>query len=516
MESIKKLWRYVLHIVIEYITLDTRFDRVRTHHFVLLNHFRHGIKISFLYYLLTSMSKAISSFKKKTSVNPALHEGLLLLIHKYFKAQTISNNPSHDADAIEDTDNTSFSSDSNDIQIIILEGEENTSLGKKVKGKETKLPSSITPSRKSPRGHGPKNLGQDEKEYNEEGKDMVFDEEVKEKKEKKQKYLAGEKWKRESGTNDERVSSQGSKVSTIPLSLVHPQSQPQEQDKESIGGEGGEVVVKERQKSSKNFNVRMTKMGIVREIMNPQILVGNQGQPQFEDLINPTIVAITDNARETGMNLLDNAHNNMIDNFISIKWLYHELEEFSEKIGQMESNKKDADQDNQKDQEDRFNLAKRRIQNMENYNHNLVNQMISLLNSINDNILSLTGVLKARGLLDEDDEKDKGRARTDEDMATDITFTSMDQEVQKTHEKMTEETHKAYEAIQTMQELERKIEEQFSCSFFLLFRCLLFFAGFILSWLSDWMFFWPFRWPSFLGGIFSYYQPCELSFLARL
>ena len=69
MDSIKKLWRYVLRAVIEYITLDTRYDYVRTHYFVLLNHFHRGIKISFPFYLFTSMSKAIFGFKKKPSVN---------------------------------------------------------------------------------------------------------------------------------------------------------------------------------------------------------------------------------------------------------------------------------------------------------------------------------------------------------------------------------------------------------------------------------------------------------------
>ena len=133
---------------------------------------------------------------------------------------------------------------------------------------------------------------------------------------------------------------------TLPLSSIHPQIHPGEQEKENIGGDGGEVVVKERRKSWKNFNVRTTKIGIVREIMNPQILVANQEQPQFKDLINPTIVAITDNAREARMNLLNNACNNMIDNFRSIKWLYHKLEEFKEKIGQMESNKKNPGQEN--------------------------------------------------------------------------------------------------------------------------------------------------------------------------
>ena len=71
-------------------------------------------------------------------------------------------------------------------------------------------------------------------------------------------------------------------------------------------------------------------------------------------------------------------------------------------------------------------MAKKRIQNLENYNHNLANQMISILNSINDNISSLTGMLKARGLLDENEEKDRERARMEEYVMTDITFSSLD------------------------------------------------------------------------------------------
>ena len=86
-----------------------------------------------------------------------------------------------------------------------------------------------------------------------------------------------------------------------------------------IGGEGGEMVVKDRRIVWKNFKVRTMTMGIVREVMNPQILVENQDHPKFEDLIDPTIVAIIDNAREMRMNLLNNSRNNMIDNFRSIK-----------------------------------------------------------------------------------------------------------------------------------------------------------------------------------------------------
>lgn len=52
-------------------------------------------------------------------------------------------------------------------------------------------------------------------------------------------------------------------------------------------------------------------------------------------------------------------------------------------------------------------MAEKRIKNLENYNHNLTNQMIAILTSINDNISSLARMLKARGLLDENEEKEK-------------------------------------------------------------------------------------------------------------
>ena len=115
MDSIKKLWRYVLWAIIEYISLDTRFDRVRTHHFVLLNHFHYGVKILFPFYLYTSMCKGISRHKKKPSKNLALHEGLLLLIYEHFKAQTRSKTLTQGVDASVETGSSSFSSDMNDI-----------------------------------------------------------------------------------------------------------------------------------------------------------------------------------------------------------------------------------------------------------------------------------------------------------------------------------------------------------------------------------------------------------------
>ena len=85
--------------------------------------------------------------------------------------------------------------------------------------------------------------------------------------------------------------------------------------------------------------------------------------------------------------------------------------------------------------------------------------MISILNTINDNILSLTRMLKARGLLDESEDKDRERAKMEEDVMIEIILSNLDWEAQKTQEQMGEETHKVYEVAQAMQKLERKTKE---------------------------------------------------------
>ena len=157
---------------------------------------------------------------------------------------------------------------------------------------------------------------------------MNTNDENEEEAETKMEEPMAKKQRRSKEKDSEGILDFGPEISAIPLSPIHPQ----EQDKEKKDGEGGEVVIKDRYMAQRNFNVRTSKMGIVREAMNPQILEEKQGQLQFKDLIDPTMVAIIDNAREIGMNFLNNARNNMIDNFRSIKWLYHELEEFKEKI----------------------------------------------------------------------------------------------------------------------------------------------------------------------------------------
>ena len=70
----------------------------------------------------------------------------------------------------------------------------------------------------------------------------------------------------------------------------------------------------------------------------------------------------------------------------------------------------------------RLSLAEKRIQNLENYNHNLVNHMFSLLSSINNNIISLTGWIKDRETQDEEKGKDREEAKMKDDFAKDNTI----------------------------------------------------------------------------------------------
>ena len=168
-------------------------------------------------------------------------------------------------------------------------------------------------------------------------------------------------------------------------------------------------------------------MGIFREAMNPQILVDNQEELRLEELIDPTIVAITNRARETGMNLLNNAHNNMIDNFHSIKWLFHELEDVKDQVRHIKAMRIGMESNRKTGMADRLSLAKKRIQNLENYNHNLANQMLSMLSTINDNVTSLTSWVKDR----EGHEEEIGKDREEAKATKDNTFPILDQEDQK-------------------------------------------------------------------------------------
>ena len=76
--------------------------------------------------------------------------------------------------------------------------------------------------------------------------------------------------------------------------------------------------------------MKIAKMGIVRETMKPQVMEDNDEKIHFNELIDLTLVAISGHAREIGLNILNNAKKDMIDNFFSIKWFFHKIEELKE------------------------------------------------------------------------------------------------------------------------------------------------------------------------------------------
>ncbi len=125
----------------------------------------------------------------------------------------------------------------------------------------------------------------------------------------------------------------------------------------------------------------------------------------------------------------------------------------------MESIKNKTGNDSQEDQENRESLNERRLRNLENYNHNLASQMISLLTLMNYNIQSLTSKLKDRGLLVEEGGQNRYKAKSEDNKATINTLTSMDQGMEKVQDQMKKEQQKIIEAAQTMQEIEKITED---------------------------------------------------------
>lgn len=61
----KELWAKLLKVIMEYFTLDGRLTRVYGHHFVLLNHFLYGIKVSLPFYLMFALRDNFRDHKKE-------------------------------------------------------------------------------------------------------------------------------------------------------------------------------------------------------------------------------------------------------------------------------------------------------------------------------------------------------------------------------------------------------------------------------------------------------------------
>lgn len=329
-ESIKKFWGFVLRIIIEYVTLEPRFDRVRAHHFVLLNHFRHKVKISFPFYIYTSMTKNIESYKKCLVKNLALHEGLLLLIFVFLKTQTRVKSIRVSGGSSENT----ASSDSGEVRVV-----------KSVKSETPKAkPSSYFPSKKSPKCPPPNpptphpKESSDESDTELEEADSVAEKESEledgkekgnDKKEVTPLVTQDNPKKRkfdQTPTHDHLSDNTNFPPSpTTPTSPLEVPILPPKEMIEIMVEKGGEAIRKNKRRAWRNFNMDSVSMGIVREPTKIQVLGDLDSSTHYDELVDLTLLVLFDNVREMGFNFLNNAKNNLIDNFSSIKWLFRKL-----------------------------------------------------------------------------------------------------------------------------------------------------------------------------------------------
>lgn len=139
----------------------------------------------------------------------------------------------------------------------------------------------------------------------------------------------------------------------------------------------------------------------------------------MEELIDPALVIISDKARESSFNLLNNAKNSMLDNFRSIKWLYYEVEEMKDRIGQIEGQDKSTGKGNMFILEDKLNLIDQRLKNLEKINHTMAKWMFNILNFLNDSISMLNGNLQEKAREEGEVDTEKEEDRIEEDVSTD-------------------------------------------------------------------------------------------------
>ena len=88
---------------------------------------------------------------------------------------------------------------------------------------------------------------------------------------------------------------------------------------------------------------------------------------------------------------------------------------------------------------DQIKMVEYQMKNMENFNFSMANQMLNILKSLNDKIVNLSGRLKARGLVVEEDGKDNDEDRMEEGATTNITQSHTDQSYEKDQELLTKE-----------------------------------------------------------------------------
>ena len=79
----------MVFVIIEYLTLDGWFKKVYGHYFMLVNPFRHGIRINLPFYLRQSLGNSMLAFQNNPDGDHVFHEGLMVLIMNLLNSKTV-------------------------------------------------------------------------------------------------------------------------------------------------------------------------------------------------------------------------------------------------------------------------------------------------------------------------------------------------------------------------------------------------------------------------------------------
>ena len=107
----------------------------------------------------------------------------------------------------------------------------------------------------------------------------------------------------------------------------------------------GEVSKKNKRREWSKSNKNFTRVGKMREPVKIQVCGDLDGRINFDELIEPALVVFSDSVHVSDFNFLNNAKNNMIDNFWSIKWLFQEIEILKDRNNQANSKSTDKNQE---------------------------------------------------------------------------------------------------------------------------------------------------------------------------
>jgi len=141
----------------------------------------------------------------------------------------------------------------------------------------------------------------------------------------------------------------------------------------------------------------------------------------YDELLDPTLLVLSDNVCETGFNILNNAKSSLIDNFWSIKWLFQEIETLKDRFNQNSNREeekdheakgskdqkgsqgKDSGQDPRNNQEDRITRLEQKVHRMDSVHQIVTKQIMDTLHTLNENIVNLGKYLTNANLVGEAD-----------------------------------------------------------------------------------------------------------------